>query len=46
MIPSAIALLVVIAFGLTLVHGIYEKPPLWIAVLLLAIVHLILLAGK
>jgi hypothetical protein len=46
MIPSAIVLLVLIAFLLTMLHGIYGKPLLWVAVLLLCIVHLIMLAGK
>ena len=46
MIPSAIVLLVVIAFALTLVSGVTGRVPLWISVLLLCIVHLIMLAGK
>lgn len=46
MIPGAIAILVLIAFALTLLNGTFGKPPLWIAVLLLCIVHLILLVGK
>ena len=38
---SVSALLVVLAFGFTVAHGIWGRPPLWIAVLLLTIVHLI-----
>ena len=34
-------LLVVLAFGFTVTHGIWGRPPLWIAVLLLTITHLI-----
>jgi hypothetical protein len=38
---SVTLLLVLIAFGLTLWHGVTGKPALWVAVLLLCIVHLI-----
>jgi hypothetical protein len=41
MLLSVQLVLVLIAFGLTLVSGISGRVPLWIAVLLLCIVHLV-----
>jgi hypothetical protein len=41
MLTSAYTLLVLIALGLTLIHGITGRVPLWIAVLLLSIALLI-----
>jgi hypothetical protein len=38
---SVSLILVLLAFGLTLVSGITGKCPLWIAVLLLCLVHLL-----
>ena len=38
---SVSGLLVVLAFGFTVAHGIWGKPVLWVAVLLLWLVHLI-----
>jgi len=44
LIPSAYALLVIVAFALTLIHGSGGKPPLWVPVLLLCIAMMIGLA--
>jgi len=41
MVVSVQLVLVLIAFGLTLVSGISGRVPLWIPVLLLCIVHLV-----
>ena len=38
---SVTTLLVLLAFGFTVAHGIWGRPPIWIAVLLLTITHLI-----
>jgi hypothetical protein len=38
---SVTLLLVLLALALTLVHGVTGRPVLWIAVLLLCLVHLI-----
>lgn len=45
-IPGAMLLLTLIAFGLTLIHGVNGKIPIWIPVLLLCIIHLLMSAAR